>query len=667
MKNEVRWVCEVCGHIHVGPRPPDVCPVCGVGPDLFRRLADQDDGTARSDALHAARLEAIEAREAGVSGDPLPIVVVGGGIAGVTAAKAARTQDSSRPVVLVQAEPELPYYRRDLTRFLNGDVTPEDLILHDAGWYVSLGIERVVGEVVGIDRERARVTLAEGRTLAYHRLILANGAHPFVPPLPGVVRRGVWTIRRRADAEALLAALTPDARVICLGGGLLGLEIAGALAGRAARVTVLEGAPWLLPRQLPRRAGERLKQHLETLGIQVVCSVHAEEIQGDESVRTVVTDRGPYPCDHLVIATGVRSNSRIAREAGLEVGLGVRVDDRMVTSDPRILAAGDVAEHDGVVRGLWVTALRQGAVAGANAAGGARTFAGSPPPSQLKVLGIPMFSIGAIEEDDPAVVSYTWEEDDRYYYLATRDGRVTGGALLGDIRLAGPIRKAVEAGAMLAESESILRGFPGLDPRGRPTANPRRTKMKSLKGTQTEKNLLAAFAGESQARNRYTYAAGVARKEGYRQIEAIFLETAENEKEHAKRFFKFLEGGMVEITAAYPAGTIGTTAENLKAAADGELEEWSDLYPAFAETARNEGFPEVAAAFTMIARAEKEHEARYRKLLENLEKDRVFKRETPVRWKCRNCGYVHEGPEAPDTCPACLHPREFFEIKETNY
>ncbi len=191
--------------------------------------------------------------------------------------------------------------------------------------------------------------------------------------------------------------------------------------------------------------------------------------------------------------------------------------------------------------------------------------------------------------------------------------------------------------------------------------------MASLKGTQTEKNLLAAFAGESQARNRYTYAASVARKAGLYQIEELFLETAANEKEHAKRFFSFLEGGMLEITAAYPAGVTGTTAENLKAAASGEHEEWALLYPGFAETARAEGFPEVAATFTMIARAEKAHEARFLKLLNNVETDSVFKKAESTLWKCRNCGYIHEGTEAPAKCPACLHPREYFELKAENY
>jgi rubrerythrin len=188
-----------------------------------------------------------------------------------------------------------------------------------------------------------------------------------------------------------------------------------------------------------------------------------------------------------------------------------------------------------------------------------------------------------------------------------------------------------------------------------------------LKGTRTEKNLLASFAGESQARNRYTYFAGVAKKEGYEQISAIFLETAENEKEHAKRFFKFLEGGMVEFTATFPAGRIGTTAENLKAAAEGENEEWTKLYPGAADIAQQEGFPDVAAAFRFIAKVEVQHEKRYRKLLENIEKGRVFKKDAPSTWICRNCGYHHEGTEAPEQCPACLHPKSYFELWMENY
>ena len=189
----------------------------------------------------------------------------------------------------------------------------------------------------------------------------------------------------------------------------------------------------------------------------------------------------------------------------------------------------------------------------------------------------------------------------------------------------------------------------------------------SLKGTQTEKNLLKSFAGESQARNRYSYFSAAARKEGYVQIADIFEETANQEKEHAKRFFKFLEGGDLEITACFPAGKIGTTAENLRDAAMGEHEEHSDLYPAFAAVAREEGFNEIAAVWTAVSVAEKQHEKRYRDLLANLENDRVFKREEKVTWRCRNCGYLHEASSAPELCPACAHPKAHFELLGENW
>jgi rubrerythrin len=184
--------------------------------------------------------------------------------------------------------------------------------------------------------------------------------------------------------------------------------------------------------------------------------------------------------------------------------------------------------------------------------------------------------------------------------------------------------------------------------------------MSSLKGTQTEKNLLTAFAGESQARTRYTFFASVAKKEGFEQISAIFMETAEQEKEHAKRFFKFLEGGDLEITATYPAGKIGTTAENLLAAAMGENEEWSEAYPHMAEVALAEGFPQVAVAFKEIAKVEAMHEERYRTLLGRVEAGQVFERAEAIEWQCRNCGYVYTGKAAPKTCPACLHPQAYF-------
>ncbi len=190
---------------------------------------------------------------------------------------------------------------------------------------------------------------------------------------------------------------------------------------------------------------------------------------------------------------------------------------------------------------------------------------------------------------------------------------------------------------------------------------------RSIKGTQTEKNLVIAFAGESQARNRYTFFASAARKEGLMQIADIFAETASQEKEHAERFFKFLEGGDVEITESFPAGVIGNTLENLRAAAAGEEHEWSELYPAFAKVAREEGFSDIAAAFEAICIAEKQHGKRYTDLANNLDAGHVFRRDGKVVWRCRNCGYLHEAEEAPEVCPACLHPKAYFELLGENW
>jgi len=188
-----------------------------------------------------------------------------------------------------------------------------------------------------------------------------------------------------------------------------------------------------------------------------------------------------------------------------------------------------------------------------------------------------------------------------------------------------------------------------------------------LKGSKTEENLLKSFAGESQARTRYTFFASKAKKEGYEQISAIFTETAGNEKEHAELFFKYLTGGMAEITASYPAGIISTTEENLKEAADGEKMEWGTLYPNFADVAEQEGFPEIANTFRMVAKVEKEHETRYRKLLANVKNGAVFRKDKVIKWKCRNCGHVYEGSEAPDKCPVCDHAQSYFEVWCENY
>jgi nitrite reductase (NADH) large subunit len=653
------WKCEACGFVHVGAEPPDVCPVCGVDASFFSAFEFEDEVAASAPPPAAA------------DGAALRLVVVGGGVAGVTAAEEARRRAPDAHVTLVTDEPGLPFYRLNLTRVLAGEVAAEALPLHPARWYEEQRVALRAGRVNAVDRAAQVVRLEGGEALPYDRLVLATGALPFRPPIPGADKDGVLVLRTLADAEAILARAQPGARAVCVGGGLLGLEAAGALARRGLVVTVLEAAPWLMPRQLGARAGAVLAAHLAAVGVHARCGVRIAAIGGEARADGVRLASGEVlPADLVLLGAGVRPDLALARACGLTVQDGVVVDDTLATSDPLIFAAGDVAQAGGRPPGIWPVAWAQGVVAGANAAGAGVRYRAQPPANTLKVLTLDVFSAGEVGTSGAAVEpvetleTLEIERDGHFLALVFRADRLVGAHVLGRRELAPRLQQAVEAGAARAELADLLDVTPAPDPRG--TAKEEHP-MESLKGTRTEKNLLAAFAGESQARNRYNYAAGVARKAGLLQIAAFFEETADNEKEHAKRFFNFLEGGMVEIVATYPAGKTGDTAENLLAAAEGEHEEWAELYPTFAAIAKEEGFPQVAATFLMIARAEKAHETRFRKLLANVEQGKVFEREEPTQWKCRNCGYVHEGQGAPDKCPACQHAKDHFELFTENY
>jgi NAD(P)H-nitrite reductase large subunit len=300
--------------------------------------------------------------------------------------------------------------------------------------------------------------------LKYDRLLLTNGSHPFVPPILGVTRDGVFSLRTRRDASRILERARPGTRCACIGGGLLGLEVAGALARRGVQVTVLEGFEWLLPRQLAQPAAEMLRVHTENLGIRVMCGVQTEGITGDEEARGVcIKDGEEIPAELVVLAAGVRPNSHLARQSGLEVRNGVVVDDHMRTSDDSIYAAGDVAEHRAIVYGLWPTAMGQGAVAGLNVIkGDAQQFAGVPPASQLKVLDVAMFSIGQFQRSDASFRVFEHQTPGAYYRLVCRDGKLVGANLFGDNGLAGAVKKAIEEGRQLAECRSLLERFPNL-------------------------------------------------------------------------------------------------------------------------------------------------------------------------------------------------------------
>jgi nitrite reductase (NADH) large subunit len=441
-----RWRCTVCGHEHVGDEPPDQCSVCGVGRELFEPVPEAG-APPRALAPDVGR-----------------IVIVGAGIAGLTAADEARRLAPDVAITILSKEADHPYYRLNLTRLLAGEVTEESLSLQPEGWYGEQRIELIHAEAASVDRVRQEVCLRDGRILPYDRLVLANGAHPFVPPLPGATRAGVLALRTKDDARAVQQLAVPGARCVCLGGGLLGLEAAGALRRQGVETTVLEGFGWLLPRQLAEPAGRLLQRHVEALGIQVRCSARAEEIVGDERARAVRLAGGEeLAADIVLLATGIRPSSYLARRAGLEVKSGVVVDDRLFTTDPAILAAGDVAEHRGVLYGIWPAAYAQGVVAGANAVGGSLEFHGLPPSNRLKVLDVDVYSIGQAQAPDGSYQVLEEQRDGIYLRFVCRDGKLVGANLYGDTELANLVRDAIETGEQLARCTTLLARVPQLE------------------------------------------------------------------------------------------------------------------------------------------------------------------------------------------------------------
>jgi nitrite reductase (NADH) large subunit len=438
------WQCGICDHLHQGAEPPEVCPVCGAKANLFTPRLDSD-----SPALHPT--------------DIRRLVVLGAGIAGLTAATEARRQSAEVTITLVSRETPHPYYRLNLTRFLAGEVPEGNLVMQPPRWFEEQRIELMTAEATAIDREQRQVRLRDGRQLPYDRLVLANGAHPFIPPIPGATREGVQVLRTLEDARTILERLAHGKRVVCIGGGLLGLETAGALARRGATVTVVEGFAWLLPRQLTPRAGKMLQERLVAQGLSVSCGVAVRELTGDESVRGVLLENGEeLPADFVVIAAGVRPNSHLARQSGLKVHGGVVVDDRMFTSDPAILAAGDVAEHRGRLYGIWPAGFAQGVIAGSNAVGGQAEFSGTAPSTRIKVLDVDLFSIGQIQPEDASTKVCEETRDGAYSALFSRDGQLAGAVLYGDTSRAGLLKEVVESGRQVSEFPELVVAFPEL-------------------------------------------------------------------------------------------------------------------------------------------------------------------------------------------------------------
>jgi len=414
-----RWRCLVCGYEHDGTEPPDACPVCGVSSDDFEACT-------------------AETADAAVSSDGSRVVILGAGIAGVSAAESLRNASPGVEITLVSNEARPPYYRLNLTRRLAGEIGDEALPIHPLSWYTDRNIRLLEGkEATEIRVEKREVALDDGTALPYDRLILTCGAHPFIPPVPGADQEGVFSIRRLEDVHALEALLRPGSPCVCIGGGILGLETAGALAKRGIKVTLLENYGYLLPRQLNREASALLSEAVTRLGIQICSQAAAAAITGNGRVEKVVLEDGTeLPCEAVCITTGIRSNTHLARRAGLAVRQGIVVDNHLQTSSPGIYAAGDCAEYAGSVYGLWEPAQYQGSIAGLNAAGIATEFGGIARMTTLKVLGLKMFSLGTINPEDGSYTEISEKKDGCYRCYLFRDNKLAGAILVGDTSLA---------------------------------------------------------------------------------------------------------------------------------------------------------------------------------------------------------------------------------------
>jgi nitrite reductase (NADH) large subunit len=470
---EQSWLCSVCGYVHVGAEPPECCPVCGADKSVFELKKDaiaetagrapsawrclvcfyMQQGNTPPDncpvcGACADQFEGIELNDAPVEthANQDTIVIIGAGISGISAAKAARKAAPKARVLVVSREQELPYYRLNLTRYLAGELAAEQLLLHPAAWYKEQRIELLLGrEVEAIEGAEKTLRIKGGEALGFDRLILSLGAHSFIPPVEGADKKHVFGLRTRQDAMAISQQACRGKRCVVIGGGVLGLETAAALAQRGADITIIEGFDWLLPRQLNRAAGEQLAKHVQKLGIRLVLGGRVQKLTGNVQVAGVALEAGEeLPADLVVFAAGVRCNSALARQAQLEVNNGILVDNSMRTSHSDIFAVGDVAEHQGVIYGTWLPAQVQGAIAGFNAAGGAGSFMGMPRSNNLKVLDVDLFSIGRIVPEDGSYSLYEVQEETGYFLFVFRSGQLVGAILLGDTSMAPKLKKLIE-------------------------------------------------------------------------------------------------------------------------------------------------------------------------------------------------------------------------------
>jgi nitrite reductase (NADH) large subunit len=425
---EKTWRCSICGYIHYGDEAPASCPICDAKAEDFKEI----EVVVRP-----------ERRDPGQE----RVVIVGAGIAGVSAAATVREHAPNAEIILLSKEEELPYWRLNLTRMLAGDFQEKNLPLHSEQWYLDRNIKLRMGvSATRLLLTEKAVELEGGDTVQYDKLIVATGSYPFIPPIPGADLDHVFAVRTADDVRQILSVVREGANVVCIGGGILGLETAAAMAKQKANVTVLESFDYIMPLQLNPEGSEVMKKHLATLNVEVVTKAMADCIIGEGHVTGVHLKRGQLiPADLVVITAGDRANSELLEDAGLMVRKGVLVDNFLRTSNPDIYAVGDVAEHDGVRYGSWNPAMYMGKIAGMNVAGVPTEFGGIPRSHMIKVVGKPMLSIGTITPIDG---SYRMIEDyaeNGYRMFMLRDGCFAGCLLLGKMKLLKPVRKAIQA------------------------------------------------------------------------------------------------------------------------------------------------------------------------------------------------------------------------------
>ncbi len=419
------WICPVCGYIHYGDQPPETCPVCGEDGSVFTPYEEPTKPAAS------------------LINENLNIVIIGGGIAGVSAIEAIRSLSKTVPITLISDEPGLPYYRINLTRYLAGEVAAGDMALHDQVWYTNNTIHLIHGKVTGFDTYLQQITLEDGQTLNYDRLILAAGAFPFLPPIEGRKKRNIVTLRTLADADASCPRQTrkrwlPGRRYSWTGDRC-------AIARSGATITVLEACP-AEAAPTESKSSAVFEKDRQTWN-RVRTNVKTKAFAGEEAVTAVVLEDGTdLPADLVVVSAGVRPRIDLAREAGLKVNQGIVVNDAMQTSYENIFAAGDIAEHHGVLYGTWTPAQLQGSIAGMSALGQTASFPGVPRSNKVKVLGFDLMSIGTVNPELPEDRLVDAEVGENYYSFITRGEKLVGCILMGNASLAAQAKTWIEEG-----------------------------------------------------------------------------------------------------------------------------------------------------------------------------------------------------------------------------